>query len=242
MADEKPKNLDLLGIEPIAKSFEKVTNSTVDGAAAILSRICLPVAEEIGLLLRDRVRYWRAMNIAKLTVDAEHKINALGIGPDFQAHPRIVYRIIEEGSWTDDEDIQEMWSGLLASSCSPEGQDDSNLIFIQLLTNMSRIQARLLNVACEQAVKKLSASGLIIAEHLEFTLIKLQEITDESDIHRLDREMDHLRSLELIRGGFNLNTVDQVDVTPSALALHMYARCKGFRDSPVEFYNLIPAM
>lgn len=241
MTDEKLKNLNLLGIEPIAKSIEKVTHATVDGAAAVLSRICLPAAEEFGLLLRDRVRYWRAMNIAQLTISAEQKINEFGIGSDVHAHPRIVSRIVEEGSWTDDEGIQEMWSGLLASSCSSDGQDDSNLIFIQLLTSMSRIQARLLNVACERAVKKLTPGGLIFPEDLNLSLTELQEITGEPDIHRLDREMDHLRSLELIRGGFNtFDTLELVNVTPTTLALHMYARCKGFRNSPVEFYKLLP--
>lgn len=29
-------------IQPLAESVQKVTNATVDGAAAILSRICLP--------------------------------------------------------------------------------------------------------------------------------------------------------------------------------------------------------
>ncbi len=228
-------------IQPLAESVQKVTNATVDGAAAILSRICLPAAEEFGLLLRDRLRYWRALNIAKLTVKAEQKLKALNVPDESHAHPRVVSKIVEEGSWTDDEGIQEMWAGLLASSCSPEGQDDSNLIFIQLLSSLSRIQARLLNYACEKAEKKLGANGLLLAGDLTVNLEQLRSITGESDIHRLDREMDHLRSLELIRGGFKAHLAStDADITPSTLALHMYARCKGFRGSPTDFFGLKP--
>lgn len=47
---EDNKSLDVLGVKPIADSVNTVTKGTVDGASAFLSRICLPAAEEFGLL------------------------------------------------------------------------------------------------------------------------------------------------------------------------------------------------
>ncbi len=61
MTDDN-KSLDILGIKPIADSVNTVTKGTVDGASAFLSRICLPAAEEFGLLLRDKVSAWRSNN------------------------------------------------------------------------------------------------------------------------------------------------------------------------------------
>lgn len=239
MADDKPKALDVLGIGPLAESVRKVTDATVDGAAAVLSRICLPAAEEFGLLLRDRVRHYRALNIAKLTAKTEEKLKALNVPSAWHAHPRVVSKIIEEGSWTEDEGIQEMWAGLLAASCSPDGQDDSNLIFIHLLSRLSHVQAKLLNYACEKAEKKIAANGLLFADELIVKLDDLRVITGEQDVHRLDREMDYLRSLELILGGFGMHMAStDALITPTAIALHMYARCKGFRGSPIEFFGL----
>jgi hypothetical protein len=37
---------------------------------------------------------------------------------ELHAAPRMVAQAIEQSSWTDDEDLQAMWAGLLVSSCS----------------------------------------------------------------------------------------------------------------------------
>ena len=58
MSDDKA--LDLLGIKGLSDSVKATTQGLLDGAAAFLSRVCLPAAEEFGLVLRDRVSAWRA--------------------------------------------------------------------------------------------------------------------------------------------------------------------------------------
>ena len=95
---EPDKSLDLLGVKPLAKSIEIVTTGTVDGAGAFLSRICLPAAEEIGLLLRDRVSAWRAKNAQEITGRAEKLVFDAAGGQAIHAHPRIVAGVIELGS------------------------------------------------------------------------------------------------------------------------------------------------
>ena len=73
-----------------------------------------------------------------------------------QAHPRMVMRVIEDGSWSDDATVQKMWAGLLASSCCPDGRDESNLMFINLLGQLTSSQVRILRFACETANKILA--------------------------------------------------------------------------------------
>lgn len=68
---EPDKSLDVLGIKPVAEAINTVTQATTAGAGAFLSRICLPAAEEFGLLLRDKVSAWRAKNALAITVQAE---------------------------------------------------------------------------------------------------------------------------------------------------------------------------
>lgn len=233
------KSDDILGIKPIAESINKVTTATVDGAAAFLSRICLPAAEEFGLLLRDRVRAWRASNIAEITKRAQEKLEQQGATDDVHAHPRLVSSILEEGSWNDDACVQDLWAGLLSSSCTAEGDDDSNLLFVNLLADLTKLQARTLKYVCENATKLASPNSLIQAESLTLSLETLVEITGESDIQRLDRELDHLREVGLIDGGFNPRTAStDADIMPLALSLHMYVRCQGSRKSPILFFGV----
>lgn len=242
--NDESKSLDVLGIKPVAESINKVTTATVDGAAAFLSRICLPAAEEFGLLLRDRVRAWRASNIAAITKRAQEKLDQEGAGDDVHAHPRLVSNILEEGSWNDDSVVQDLWGGLLSSSCTEEGDDDSNLIFVALLSDLTKLQVRVLKHVCENASKVVSDNSLIHGDKLTLPLETLIEITGESDIHRLDRELDHLRELGLIEGGFSMFAVSKDAIaTPTGLALHMYVRCQGSRKSPTDYFGLqVPAV
>jgi hypothetical protein len=135
------KSLDLLGVKPIAKAIDRTTEETLAGAGAFLSRICLPAAEEFGLLLKDRVSFWRAKNAAKIATKAERLTT--GAREPLEAHPRLVWEIIDKGSWADDEAVQDMWSGLLSSSCTSQG-DDGNILFVSLLERLTALEVRLL--------------------------------------------------------------------------------------------------
>jgi hypothetical protein len=241
MEDDNTKSLDLLGIKPLADSLKISIQAVVDGVSAFLSRICLPAAEEFGLSIKDRVHLWRESNKVILLYKAEQKLNKFSSEKGKHTHPRIVGEILNHGSWVEKEDIQNMWAGLLASSCTEDGQDDSNLIFISILRQLTSLQASLLNYCCENSKKMLSGAGWITAEEeLIVSLKKLHEITGCEDFHRLDRELDHLRSLELIgiglgSGGFSQDSTD-ADITPSGLALQMYVRCQGYIGPPNEYF------
>jgi hypothetical protein len=243
MGDNDQKSIDLLGIKPLADSLKIGTQALVDGASAFLGRICLPAAEEFGLALKDRVHHYREINKVIMLQKAEQKLNKFSTEEGKSAHPRLVGEILNHGSWVENEAVQDMWAGLLASACTDDGQDDSNLIFINILSQLTRVQAAILNYSCENADKILSKAGWITSKTpLIVNLEKLQEITGCNDFHRLDRELDHLRSLELIGpgmfgGGFSPDSTD-ADLTPTGLALQMYVRCQGFIGPPNDYFGI----
>ncbi len=237
MDENQSKAVDLLGLRPASRAIEKV----VDGVSAVVGKICMPAAEEIGLLFKDKISRWRQDNIISTAKKLEQKLEQNNVLDGLHAHPRIVKNIMDQASWTDDPMIQDMWAGLLSSSCTNDGSDDSNLIFTNLLASMTRMQARLLKFSCENASKSITLGGLINANVFSVEIDKLFEIALECDIQRLDREMDHLRSLGLLEfnhGGFPIHVSRYAYLTPSPLALHMYVRCQGSRKSPAEFFNL----
>ena len=80
----------------------------------------------------------------------------------------------------------------------------------------------------------MSGGGWIVAGPLIIDLAEVKRITQVDDVHRLDRELDHLRALELMPG-FDIHT-QRANVTPTSLCLQFYMRCKGHRGSPLEFY------
>lgn len=243
MADEKDNSIDLLGIKPISKSIEKVTDGIIDGARAFLSRVCLPAAEEYGLLLRDNVASWRLQRAALLAKKAEEKVRLHHGDENVVVHPRIAHSVLDEGSWVEDDVVHDMWAGLLASGCDMDGSDDSNIVFIGLLKQLTSIQVRILRFAVESADKYVTSVGWPVGESVRVDINRLQEIAGTRDLLRLDRELDHLRSLELIGaglfsgGGFSPDS-DEADISPSPLALHLYVRAEGFPGTPVEYWAL----
>ena len=242
--DKSGKGVDLLGIAevgkalaPLSKAALKVTESAIGGAEAFLGRICLPAAEEFGLLVRDRVSHWRACNAAAIAEKAQAKLEGRDT-PGLHAHPRLVSEVIGKGSWTDDDALQDMWAGLLASSCT-ENADDSNLIFTGLLGQLTSLQVIVLNLACTHSIKYTRRAGFAHADPIRLTLQELESLTGVNDKFRLDRELDHLRSLNLTGRGFHCEKL-VAEIGPSPLALAMYVRCQGFIGSPVEFWDLKP--
>jgi len=243
MENDEQKSVDLFGIKPIADASKTGVQAIIDGADAFLSRICLPAAEEFGYALRDKVHNWREINKVKMLYKAEQKLKKFSTMEGKHAHPRLVAEIMNQGSWIENDTIQGMWAGLLASACTEDGQDDSNIFFINILSQLTRLQVKLLNYGCEHNEIELDKAGWIKSKDIVIvSLEKLQEITDCKDFNRLDREMDHLRSLELIgsslsSGGFGPASTD-ADITPTGFAIQMYVRCQGFIGSPVEYFGV----
>ena len=111
--------LQLLGLEGLTNSVRIVTKGTIDGAAAFLSRLCLPAAEELGFALRDRISAWRAGNALRMLDRANALHLANNPDPNERLSPQLAHIAIEAASWIEDAQVQAMWSGLLASSTSP---------------------------------------------------------------------------------------------------------------------------
>jgi hypothetical protein len=209
------------------------------GAEAVLARVCLPAAEEFGLLLRDKVGEWRRRN-AVAAVQKAQRLLEEAAAENRHAPPRLIVESLSRASWTESEEVQQMWAGLLASSCTEGGRDDSNWIFINLLGQLTEMQAHLLKFACETAKKIVQSNGLIGAEDLYQKSTELVALTRCPDVQRIDRELDHLRALGLIEYGFipGHATEPLADIHPTSLALHLYVRAQGSLQSPIEFFDL----
>lgn len=240
-SDEK-RGLDVFGIEPVSRAIEKATEATLRAAGEFLKRICLPAAQEFGYLLEDQVRAWRVRNMARIAQKAEAQLAARQATNELKAPPRIASAVLDHGSWSDNDDLQSMWAGLLASACTEEADDETNLMFVNLLSQLTHTQAKLVDYAVATCGKRSDPHGLVLAEAFYMTLEDLKRVTGVDDLHRLDRELDHLRGIDLIGaplgGGFLFEHVDVADVTPTSIAIHLYVRCHGSRAAPGDYFKV----
>ncbi|CAN5395377.1 hypothetical protein BH09BAC1_BH09BAC1_28440 [soil metagenome] len=237
------KAVDLFGIKPFGDAFNTTVSKSLEGVEGFLKIVCAPALEEVGLMLRDQVRQWRLNNILRIITKAQGKLIFENGELQIKAHPRVILSIIENGSLNDDDEIQELWAGLFVSSCTKDGQDDENLIFVDLLKQLTAIEAKILKFSCENAHKILNKNGLLTSDELAIESSDLFKIIGIDDIYRLDRELDHLRSLELIgsssgSGGFTSWDEQLIaDISPTSLALNLYIKSHGYNGDPSKFWK-----
>jgi len=226
---------DLFGIKPIANTVEKTADHLLKGIEGFCSRVFSPALTEIGLSYGDRAEAWRTKNLIKILKKSEGKL--IYSQEKLTVHPKVLLEITENGSLSEEDEMQEMWAGLLAASCSDQ-KSDENLIFVNLLKKLTVTQANILKYACENSKKIIYQNGLIGPEgDLKISRDNLIEITGINDIHRLDRELDYLRSMELITCGFVIGNDLDADLTPTSLALNFFIRLSGSKDSPEYFWK-----
>ncbi|NQY30662.1 MAG: DUF4393 domain-containing protein [Flavobacteriaceae bacterium] len=235
------KGIDILGIKPVANAIDKTVQKSLEGIEGFLQLTCKPALGEIGLLMQDKVRYWRLNNVLKMLEKAQDKLQFNNDKLELKSHPRVGLSIIENSSLIDNEEVQEMWAGLFASSCTEEGNDDGNLIFTNLLKQLTTTQAQILKYGVENSRKVIYPNGLVLSEHFEVHCDKLFELTGINNFFRIDRELDHLRTLGLIGlelgGGFNAGSQELIgDITPTYLSLSLYVKSQGSTLDPDIFW------
>lgn len=236
---------DILGLKPVAEATKIAIEKSFNGLSAFMEAIFLPGLQELGYLMKDQVRQWRLNNALKIMDKARGRLSFADNELQLSANTRVGLSILEEGSLIDDDELQDMWAGLFASSCTNDGKDDSNIIFVDLLKRISVVEAKILKYGCENCKKLIFKNGLIVGKELIVTLDELKQITGIDDIYRLDRELDHMSSLSLFssqylesNGGFTANDVElKAEITPSALALNLYFKTNALNATPDLFWK-----
>jgi hypothetical protein len=122
------------GAEIAAGAYHSVKTVT-----KAVGRVVGPAADEVDEALRVYTAF-RLRNVYRIVERAEAKQRATGREGDVP--PRVAHRVVDDGSYCDDELMVEYLGGLLAGSRSPGGRDDRAATYCSLITSLSTIQIR----------------------------------------------------------------------------------------------------
>lgn len=213
----------------------------VANALAFVQRISPQGADRVRLLLREGLSNFRVSSAIEIALKAE-RILSFGTNADLMRAPaRLVERILEDGSWADADATQQLWAGLLATSCSPSGRDETNLTFVELLSQLTATHLRILTAACTKAAKFLSGVERLSSRPITLTAADLGRITGSRDLLRAHRDLEHLCDLGLLIMTVKSATFSEMEgteIAPTSLGLQLYARCNGHRGSTQDFYGI----
>jgi hypothetical protein len=215
----------------------------LNGAIRFLSRICPDAADEVSPSL-IRLSSTKVENAVEIALHAESLLSSDSSAVTMRADARLVGRIVEDGSGAHEKWLQHHWGGLLASSCTQDGTDHSNLPLIELLSKLVALQGKILGFLCTRATKVRSESGAISAQPV---VCRMDEIAVACGCRegQVERELDRLSELGLIEKRSSHSSVlspsDNVSAAPSGLGLKLHARCSGYRGTPEGFYEMVAA-
>jgi hypothetical protein len=211
------------------------------GALAFLSRTSPEVIDEVRRLLREGLSNFRVASAIEIAVTAERMLS-FGASPErMRAPASIVLRILEDGSWADAESTQHLWAGLLATSCSPSGKDESNVVFVNLLCQLTSTHVRILTAACTKATKFMAGVERVSSRPVTLTAREMMQITGSRDLIRIHRDLEYLSDLGLLKTVVktqSFSPIEGTDLAPTSLGLQLFARCNGHRGATQEFYGV----
>jgi hypothetical protein len=246
-----PKGMDLHFWEsPLKGASEQIEPEDIlsefrlAGAISFLCGLSPSASDEIRNLLREGLSNYRARSVVEIALRAQELISLSSNLETMRVSSRVLLRILQDGSWADTDAIQQLWAGLLATACSPEGKDESNLTFVDLLSQLTPAHIRLLAAACTRSTKILTGGGKLSTAPVACSTQELMRVTGSRDSLRVDRDIEHLADLGLLerreKSAF-FSAVEDAKIAPTSLGLLLYARCNGFRGTPQEFYGVTVA-
>lgn len=201
-------------------------------ALGFLRLLCPGAAEQMRHAFHDRLSNKRVASAVDIVVQTEEALARRGQADLARAHTEMVMRIIESGSWIEDGWIRQLWSGLLVSSCSADGQDTSNQPFIDLLAKLTPLHLRILSFVCGKAAEAIAAGHSAKDFYLDCTTEELMEASDWHSFARIQQTVGHLSGYGLFAESARPSYVTLADksklrIVPTTMGLKMWARCNG---------------
>lgn len=209
-------------------------------AIALVHRISPVAAEAARVLYREGLSNYRLDSAVEIALHADEFLAQEINGSSLRVHPTVLLRILDDGSWVESEWIQHYWAGLLATSCVAKEPDTSALKFVNLLSQVTTIQARIFAGACTRAAKIIDGNRKVSAAPLICPAEELMQIAGTHDRVHIERDILHLAELGLLEKSVKWKFFSQIEealITPAPVALELYARCHGFRGEVAEFYE-----
>jgi hypothetical protein len=117
---------------------EIIKSGAVDKLADLIQKLAGPMAEELGLMMGDKVRVYRIKNWVNVAGKTDKILKAAGLPPN-AVPPRMFIPILEASSIERDEGLQDLWAGLLASASAES--DSLSPSFIETLKQLTPSQA-----------------------------------------------------------------------------------------------------
>ena len=132
------EELEVLGVDPAALG---IPASMTVAAALGLKWVAGPSLQAVGKAFGD----WTDLRVRNLLRLGERVEKRAVASPGESSHvsPRLLHKVLEDGSWIEDDVAQEYLAGILVGSRTHDGADEDGVFMAHMVSNMTAAQLRL---------------------------------------------------------------------------------------------------
>lgn len=171
----------------MAKAAGQIVVDTAKNSRKAIGVLLGDAVREFGLALGDKARFFRFKNLVKIMDRVEEIGRNRGYTPEqMKALPfGEAVRVIEAASDEDEEEVQELWSRLIANASTPESGVSARKVYVDLLKSLSPSEATFLDLLSKNSKEQFQS----LDELKEFNSTARKEFAERwHSFGPLDRE------------------------------------------------------
>lgn len=116
-----------------------------DKAGSFFAKVFREPINEISGMITDKLRFIRWKRMVQMADEVNKILEEKKIIDTRAVPPKIALPILEEASLEDDPNLQYLWNHLLANAMNPNFNDELRYGFIEMIKEITGIEAKLLN-------------------------------------------------------------------------------------------------
>ena len=135
-----------------AKAVQEIAKATSKGIDALrearpfIEKVFGSLVEDAIGIVSDRLKHYRLTQFHTLQTKTNQRLSELGVEKTLPVPPSIAVPLIEAATITDDEEIQDLWAGLMTSAMDPDFKEEIRPAYISIIKDLSPLDARVLQV------------------------------------------------------------------------------------------------
>jgi len=156
-------NPDDKSVEEVAKAVAEASKfgtqavKTTEKILSFVSKVIKDSAEITSGIIGDRLRLFRWERQVAYSDKVNGLLSARGIIEAKAVLPKFALPMIENASLEDDDNLQSLWAKLMANAMDPKSQVSLQMSFIDILKNLTILDAKILHTIYKSLEQKSSA-------------------------------------------------------------------------------------
>jgi len=137
--------------EEIAKAIQESAKlgqkglETAEKAANFFAKVFKAPVDEISGMVTDKLRFVRWKRLIQMSEEVDQILKEKGVICTRGVPPKLALPIFEDATLEEDQNIQDLWNHLLANAMNPEFNDELRYGFVDMIKNITAIEASILN-------------------------------------------------------------------------------------------------